>query len=363
MTPERHRQIGDLYHEALQIDADRRPDFLHQVCGNDEELLREIESLLAYQDRAQSFIESPAWEVAAVAFAEESSNEDRTRTREESPDLKAESPRVKRRGIRIRIGRPGIERDKNPKRFATPRLSQPLQRRRYHLIIVVAIALSLIGATIALIKWRYSSSQREDHPSSETGSMGASERSLSYTLMVRRDPQRDPGGKPFLSLGAIALSDGDLVRFQIRSPQDGFLYILNEGPQYASGRPQFNVLFPEATVGGDSAEIRADVTTQIPLPSDRPDLDWFLFDAEKGIEKVWLVWAASRVPELEAAKIWANPQDKGGIKDPQQIEAVTQYLTLRSTTDAQSTVDETNKQTTLKGKGEVLIALLRLAHR
>src|SRR2546427_2460579 len=47
MSPERRRQIEELYHAALDHDGVRRGAFLAEACRDDEELRREVESLLA----------------------------------------------------------------------------------------------------------------------------------------------------------------------------------------------------------------------------------------------------------------------------------------------------------------------------
>jgi eukaryotic-like serine/threonine-protein kinase len=65
MKPERWQQVANLYHAALERNAGERASFLRESCGGDEELRREVESLLAYEDQAENFIESPALEVAA----------------------------------------------------------------------------------------------------------------------------------------------------------------------------------------------------------------------------------------------------------------------------------------------------------
>jgi serine/threonine protein kinase len=71
MTPERWQQIEELYHAALERAADERSSFLGQACGGDQELRREVESLLASHDRAGTFIESSPDDVAAGMIAEE----------------------------------------------------------------------------------------------------------------------------------------------------------------------------------------------------------------------------------------------------------------------------------------------------
>src|SRR6185503_1426225 len=65
MTPERYRQIGELFHRALELAPTERMSFLDGECGNDLELRRELESLIASHDGASDFIGSPALAVAA----------------------------------------------------------------------------------------------------------------------------------------------------------------------------------------------------------------------------------------------------------------------------------------------------------
>ena len=73
MKGERWQQVERLYHASLERDADGRANFLEEACAGDEGLRREVESLLAYEDRAENFIESPALEVAAQMMAENTS--------------------------------------------------------------------------------------------------------------------------------------------------------------------------------------------------------------------------------------------------------------------------------------------------
>jgi hypothetical protein len=65
MTPERWQQVERLYQAALEREPSQRAAFLQQVCAGDEELRQEVESLLAYQPQAESFIEAPALQEAA----------------------------------------------------------------------------------------------------------------------------------------------------------------------------------------------------------------------------------------------------------------------------------------------------------
>jgi serine/threonine protein kinase/tetratricopeptide (TPR) repeat protein len=57
--------------EALALDEKERREFLDRNCSGDENLRCEVESLLAFNSRAQRFLERPALEAAAAALAKE----------------------------------------------------------------------------------------------------------------------------------------------------------------------------------------------------------------------------------------------------------------------------------------------------
>jgi len=69
MDSERWKQIDGLLQAALERPPGERAEFLRDACVGDESLEREVRSLLASQQEAGSFLESPAIEVAARAIA------------------------------------------------------------------------------------------------------------------------------------------------------------------------------------------------------------------------------------------------------------------------------------------------------
>ena len=73
MKGEQWQQVERLYHSTLAKPPQERSAFLLEACAGDEALRREVESLLAYEDHAENFIESPALEVAAKMMADEHS--------------------------------------------------------------------------------------------------------------------------------------------------------------------------------------------------------------------------------------------------------------------------------------------------
>ncbi|HEX8458982.1 MAG TPA: protein kinase [Pyrinomonadaceae bacterium] len=65
------REVERLYHEASELDAGERARFLARACAGDELLRREVESLLAYEVRADKFIETSALRATARALQTE----------------------------------------------------------------------------------------------------------------------------------------------------------------------------------------------------------------------------------------------------------------------------------------------------
>ena len=61
MTPERWRQITELFHAALARDARDRAAFLADACAGDEGMRREVESMLAQPASSDGFLDGPAF--------------------------------------------------------------------------------------------------------------------------------------------------------------------------------------------------------------------------------------------------------------------------------------------------------------
>jgi serine/threonine protein kinase len=67
MTPERWRQIEDVYEAVMARPASERADAVDVLCAGDERLRQEVESLVAHAGDAAAFLETPAFAVADVA--------------------------------------------------------------------------------------------------------------------------------------------------------------------------------------------------------------------------------------------------------------------------------------------------------
>ena len=60
-----------MHRAALERQESQRAGFLREACAGDEDLRREVESLLAYESKGEGFMESHALEAAARALARE----------------------------------------------------------------------------------------------------------------------------------------------------------------------------------------------------------------------------------------------------------------------------------------------------
>ena len=213
------------------------------------------------------------------------------------------------------------------------------KKRPTLLAAIIALALLLAAAVVLAVILR----SRQTQP----------ERSFSYSIMVQKARDGKPVGAPFTLPGEMIFQADFQIRLLLNSPQPGYLYILNEGPVPSSDLPSFNLLFPGQ---GQSAAIAASQTVQI------PGQDWIVFDAQEGTEKLWIVWAAASVPELEAAKAFAQATDQGAVGDPARTRAIRTLLDRYQAVSPVVEKDEVNRRTYVRGQGSILVKLTKLEH-
>ena len=71
--PGSRSRIEEIVLAALDLPPDRRAAYLQTSCGDNSELRRDVESMLAQEERAETFLEAPALESAARALASSAS--------------------------------------------------------------------------------------------------------------------------------------------------------------------------------------------------------------------------------------------------------------------------------------------------
>ncbi len=65
MTPDRWQQVDELFQAAIELNPAKRAAFLDTSCAGDEELRREVDSLITFDEQGLSLIDAPAFEAAA----------------------------------------------------------------------------------------------------------------------------------------------------------------------------------------------------------------------------------------------------------------------------------------------------------
>ena len=220
-------------------------------------------------------------------------------------------------------------------------------------LVIALLGMAIVTAAIfGVNKWR-SSRARTNAPIMTPVSTPVSERTLTYWITVQKFRDKKPFQDPFTIPGEMIFEEDYQIRLSVSSPQEGHLYILNEGP-VATSAPEFNVVFPSSTANKGSSFIAAGQVTQIPEPS------WLKFDAQQGTEKLWLIFSEDVVPELESLKEFAGRKTQGLITDPAQNKLVQNFLNTHSS--ATPVVEKGERLTTLKSPGKLLVHAIKLEH-
>lgn len=217
-------------------------------------------------------------------------------------------------------------------------------RRRFLIPAVALLAVMLTGA----LAWQglFDSKRNSSAPKPPAESPVTAERLLDFSLLWKRSPN----GVLLPALAnEIVLKKDDEVRFELSSPQNGYLYALENGPPLANGQPSFVAIFPDT--GSAAVIANQKVSPKRPL----------VFDDKSGVETFWLIWSEHGIPELDAVIDYAN-KSKPWIRDRAEVNRITQYLAAHPATAVEEK-NEVSKQTRFKQRGEVLVALVKLQYR
>jgi hypothetical protein len=233
------------------------------------------------------------------------------------------------------------------------------QKKRALMIALVAIVV-VAGAFLTFALWRAAQTRSTGAVLPRTGSRVQStpapgpERRLTYWITVQefRDGKHK---RPYTMAGEVSFEPKDRVRLNIGAPQTGHLYILNEGPRDGSTVPEYSILFPSSSANNGSPVLARDQHILIP---EEPN--WFEFDAQQGVERLWLVFSEDAVPELENVRVFASKQAKGVIADMTQNKVIQDFLTTHSATKPE--LEKGDTLTTLRMPGKLLLYPVRLEH-
>lgn len=223
-----------------------------------------------------------------------------------------------------------------------------LGRQKKRVIVFALLGMLLVTAAIFAVNlWR--SSRRVTTPPVATAPV---ERTLTYWITVQKFKDNKPYQDPFTLAGEINFEAGYQIRVNVRSPQQGYLYILNEGP--ASGAPEYNIVFPTPTANQGSSLLPAGEMIVI------PEKTWLKFDTQQGVEKLWLVFSENALPELDSLKQFAGTETGGLITDPLRNKSIKDFLDSHSNTKPE--VEKGVTLTTVKAANQLLVYAIKLEH-
>ncbi len=162
---------------------------------------------------------------------------------------------------------------------------------------------------------------------------------MQYAIEAQRMQQGQPVGEPYTASPGDVFQAGWKFRVTAQSARGGYLYLINDGPD--AGVNRLWVLYPS----------RADLGK--PLAASQPArTGWFVFDRNPGKERLWVVWSANPLPDLDAP---VRGESLGKVTDP---AAETQLRSLLT-----KLAPGAGSQLTLRTSQDLAAALLELHHR
>lgn len=177
------------------------------------------------------------------------------------------------------------------------------------------------------------------------------ERSLTYWLTIQKKLTEKTFGPSIQSAGDISYGNGWRFQFNLQPTQSGALYLLNAGPGKDRAE-EYNILFPLPGAGRPSPNLNA---------NQRVQSDWYKFVDQTGVEKIWVIWSAHQVPELDEI-FKSAAKSRGVIEDGEQIAKIQGYLMMFDRSKLEVIPDKAARLTTIKGHGDIVVSLIELSH-
>jgi serine/threonine protein kinase len=263
-------------------------------------------------------------------------------------DLKAETERSNPSGFETSDPSRQVETAVNDERVTSISSPRPILWWSWRLVLPAALLAMLALYTSNI--WR--PGLRKETPSGST-TVPTTEKELAYWITVQKYRDGKPYEEPRRLAREILFEKDYRVRVNFTNAQAGHLYILNETP---NNKEPLSILFPSPTTNAGASFLSANSEIQVPEQS------WFRFDAEKGTEKIWLVWSTAAVPELEAVRRFANAKDKGVITDSALNDSARAFIYTKNNSEPTIERDIEQKETKLRTAGNVIIHSISLEH-
>lgn len=177
-------------------------------------------------------------------------------------------------------------------------------------------------------------------------------RNLTYFLNVQKMRDKKPFEEPFKSSGQEIFESGYKFKLNFQSDSAGFMYAFNEDKD-ERGNTVYNLLFPTPKNNNGSAQVKA--KQQIETGNNT-------FKGKRGTEIVWLVWTAEKQEVLESARQEAF-NSVGRVSNEKNAGQLADFLQKYAEAKPEISKDTANRQTLVKGKGDVVVHRIELEHR
>lgn len=216
------------------------------------------------------------------------------------------------------------------------RSKRRIQRRRF-MIAGAAAVVAVAALVIGLLRWSGSPAPAASIPG----------RSITYSLLVK-----PPTGQARVYAREMLFPPHYGIKFRFQSSQQGFLYLLNQGPETPRGIT-WHWLFPAPSLRAGSGVLAPG--DMITIPQDQS----FELDEKSGREIVFIVWSDRPIPELESIKRELFSQSSEGALTREQADSARTFLQSHPT---QLDTVRSDNGTTLQTRSSYLIKSITLEH-
>jgi len=183
-------------------------------------------------------------------------------------------------------------------------------------------------------------------------------RTLTYSLLVQKMRGGSKFQEPFESSGQEIFESGYRFHLSFAPPDDGFLYVFNEGLNKNNER-YFSVIFPTPKQNVGSTEVKSG--EQYKSGENK-------FSGAPGTENFWIIWSREKPEAAEQAVKNAFDNDGkieelGKVADASLSDNLKNYLEKEKNSTAPNTKDAEKKLSKIEFEGDAIVYLLHLEHR
>lgn len=185
------------------------------------------------------------------------------------------------------------------------------------------------------------------------GAASDATRSFIYSLTIQRMQDKRFYEESFETTGQNVFEKGDKFRLNFSSSSPGYVYLFKEESSDSNGS-SFTMLYPTRDTNDGSATLCAGQWVRT---------NWNTFKGRAGAENFWIVWSTSSILQLEAAKTKAFRQPDGLVTGEDLDTVKSLLVELRAQVKTRIARDKNSQQTTVRGRGDVLVKMVQLQHR